>query len=495
MVGWQFNSDYVGSKFIITTTSWQTTGTNSTDYIKPVKYDGKILGMNMASIVDNGMINVTDKSTFALTIADTDTGWAESINPNNDEVKVFMNGWKVLWNNGTRYNLWCAIYAVANGTTSTDLNAYPVGTASQLTVATTGTTSVTVADASMFKAGDAIVVLGVTPTTVASISGNVITFTVAPNALPIGTVVARLDTPATDTRILVYCKTMIAPNYDGYKLHYKLINPEIITDANTRVRGDIPKFNIGDNYVTIDSGIVLGELANPASDGAGGYIINSTYSTQVTSILKNKADISPFAVYKNLVCDTNWIMSMPGLNTYGLLRIDEQATLFDVNATYTVDYKILAYQAPQVGTIFCNYQLDILHAIQDVQNSLNGKQTHDSALDALVDLSMYEIFTIKRTHVWFAYPNSSYVNIDFLFIITQKKIVPTITIGSFRILGFNGTAWVLYNTFTLNAISKESNNEFLIRYTSTDPATITAIKSYGFEGFIQNVIFDCRGRV
>jgi hypothetical protein len=78
-----------------------------------------------------------------------------------------------------------------------------------------------------------------------------------------GDVLVKCDNGTTDFTLLNWCKSNIAPNYQGYKLHYKLSQPEPITDSNVHYHGDDLSITTGDNYIVMDSGMVLGEVANP----------------------------------------------------------------------------------------------------------------------------------------------------------------------------------------------------------------------------------------
>ena len=250
-------------------------------------------------------------------LLNTDTGWTDLINPNNDEVKAFMNGWRAMYNNGARYLWWWNINDTSSPQTS--ISGYPLASATTLTIASGGT-SFTVADGSIFKIGDTIAIYTNAISTITNIVGNVITVGDSQSICSIGTVVFRIDNGTSDLRILNYCKSNIAPGYEGYQLHYKLANPEPITDVNTHVHGDIPKFDVGDNYVTIDSGIVLGEVANPTNLGNLWYEINMKDGHNfnfVGSQLKNKVETIDI-LYKNLGYDNNsWNFYKDGYSSYG----------------------------------------------------------------------------------------------------------------------------------------------------------------------------------
>lgn len=482
---WQFSGDLTGGKNMFVE------GFN--DGIpfmeKVVKYDGNILAHQDVfdtNSKDVSCLNPVGRVFFAL--KDTDTGFAELINPNNEELKAFMNGWKAIGNSGTRYVAWWNITDTSNPQFS--ITGFPNNNATKLTVATSSITSITVENASIFNVSDWISVFGDSFRQISSISGNVITLsTSVPTGFGIGNVVSRLDNSTTDLRNLNFCKSNVAPNYGGYQLHYKLKNPEPIMDNNFHIHGDIPKLDVGDNYLYLDSGIVLGEVANPliAVDG-GAYRINDSWVTGSYVSLKYRTE-SISSIYKNQI-SIPFTQYIGASSSYGKAMAIIDKLNYDTSSQYTVDYKILATQAPQIGSIGCSYTQDIVTAINKLEEVANNKQNHDSALDNIVDLSVYEIIPQVRTHQWFM--GSGVVYLDFFLKITTKKVYPIISIGN-MIPYINN---IVSTTFGLNTLNyKLSNNEILVRYASTDTTTIANIKTYGIEGILYNVIVDCRGRI
>ncbi|MBN7773153.1 hypothetical protein [Clostridium aminobutyricum] len=487
---WVYSTDYVGYKQItllnILLPNIKTDFTNIC-----IKYDGKSLPYaDTAGGADRH--NCASNGTTYLSILDTDTGWAETIAPNADEVKAFMNGWKAVSNNGTRYRLWSDINNFSSGT---DIKSYPSETATTLTVATSGTISVTVANSSMFSVGDSICVMGNPVATISAISGNVLTLSATQAVQPIGRVVVRADTPTTDTRILTYCKNNIAPNYEGYQLHYKLANPEPITDVNTHIHGDTPKFDNGDDYLYLDYGMVLGEVASPQLDPNTRYYINTTNGNLYPSILQNKAEIIS-AVYRNGIHDTNWELRTNSLYAYGIANASSyMPVIYDTNATYTVDYQILKTTQTTPTSITASYQQDILNAISDLAEIVNNKQKHDSALDNLVDLSVYErINRISSGQAvsWYHMYNAMYI--EYLIPIRYKKCIPIMTLTDYKIqVGTGSSAEVVTSKFNLNYVGFYET-AMLFQFRTTDTATITNVKTYGAYVAL-NAIVDCRGRV
>ncbi|MCM3411221.1 hypothetical protein [Metabacillus litoralis] len=91
-LGWVFSVDYTGFKRAYINLP------NSDDYKGVVtKYDCSNLfnqGSNSSSTKGDSFLVWNDDKLF-ITISDTDTGFAETYTPTNDEVKAYFNGWKV----------------------------------------------------------------------------------------------------------------------------------------------------------------------------------------------------------------------------------------------------------------------------------------------------------------------------------------------------------------------------------------------------------------
>ncbi|NRT72688.1 phage tail protein [Clostridium beijerinckii] len=478
---WQYFSDGTGGKCIVIPRS-SLLGLQIRNYSDVfVKYDGTIL-----SAKTNFVLDAYDSGDyFYYNPKDTDTGWSESINPNNDEVKCFMNGWKALFSTNGRYVTWTSIVdgSLPSGGPSTKL----------ASTYTSGSTSLVVENSSIFSVGDGLALVcddgTVWGRTITAISSNTLTIAAITHSASIGTVVVKEDNGTTNTPLLNYCKNNVASGYEGYQLHYKLQNPEPTTDLNCHVKGDIPKFDVGDNYLYLDSGIILGEVANPVFNGASSYWINQSNSNTIAGILKNKAE-DILVTYKNKVYNSSYWVKTIGdiINAYGNVYEGISNINFDSSATYTVDYKILATQAPQIGTINCSYGQDIASSINDIKEEITNKQTHDSILDSIVDLSLYEKKGLSLTWNWFKYGSTVYVGVFVPFSVV-KKAKPIIILNSFSI--FN--AGVEYSSkFSINSLSVTTNG-VSIGFFSVD-STVSSIASSGFYGSI-NITADCRGRI
>jgi len=485
---WQFYSDHTGYKRLNALIAMPNNSVQSQSGQLLTKYDGKIIQYYEASptVSDQAFMQLTSGNSY-LSVADTDTGWAESINPNADEVKAFMNGWKAIYNNGTRYQMWVSVL---------DGLSLPQGAVTAVASATSNTTTINVASGGTnFVSGDNILVTSVTGgvRSLGIVTGTptatVITFTTSVNVVSTD-ILVKADIPATSTPLLTWCKNNVAPSYEGYQLHYKLANPEPITDDNCHIHGDIPLFDVGDNYLYLDSGIILGEVANAYNDGT--YYWNNVLQSQS----KYKQERTLYT-YKNGIYDTKAVIGLRNdsyINNLGYGYTQWLIANFDTNATYTVDYKILATQAPQIGLIGCSYSQDIVTAINKLEEVTNNKQNHDSILDTLVDLSLYE--KNKRPSLcnflpWFSINGSVYLDFVFNFSV-PKKAIPRITYANVLVYKGQSSAPIDITTkLTLNAIMVSTTNVY-IRFVTTDATTVADIKTYGVQGLI-DIIADCKG--
>lgn len=501
---WQFGADYTGFKrFNIPNARAIFSGIqqneNATDHVDMcvVKYDGKILPQGNTASAPDLSHSYASGNTFFISAVDTDSGWGELINPNNDEVKAFMNGWEALLyeESNSRYTVWGN--KLKHGALATDIMAYPTGSATTLTVATTaGATSITVADASIFKTGDRICIYGMGYVVITNIVGNVITVNMGVVAYPIGRVVMRSDNPtAGDTRLLQYCKTNIAPGYEGYKLHYKLANPEPITDTNVLVEGEIWDLVKGDNYITVDSGIVLGEVANIGTD-ANLAAINEIGTNRPNSPLKNKVGVIN-AIYRNSILNTSlWNIEYNTTTTYGEFKAYTALANFDTSATFTVDYQILkTAHIHTFGSLLLSYPQSIISTLEGHGKALEQRQAKDSTLDSLIDLSLYEHIQYKGAIFlpWLQGSTYFYLGTYIPFKVV-KKVVPVVKIVNYRLSTQSGVVDKSVAQMYISSVSA-AGLTFEIRIAPANTAVISNIKSYGAYIVDFELEFDCRGRI
>ncbi len=466
-----------------------------------VKSDGSLVNEGpVSSGIANNFNLTTAGGGLSINVPDVDTGWTESINPNNDEVKAFMNGWKAVYTNGTRYL----------GFISKVDKSFPY-----VTTTASGTNNalqqvINVVDGSRFSAGDFIQVFDdggdFRLYIVQSVSGNAITLTVnIAAAISTNNPITICDT-ATKTNMLNYCKANVAPGYEGYRLTYKLANPEPINDINSPVRGEIWDLVKGDNYITVDSGIVLGEVANPIPD-----INNIQYAINVRNglsmwttgngQLRNMAERIN-TVYKNQNYDPKWLHGINPISYYGGKDCMYMPSAdFDAFAMYTVDYQVLkTLHAMVFGSLSLSYRQSIVNSLNGLSKALEQKQAKDSALDYIVDLSVYEDLGAVQSSGVFINNNSNFVFLDVIIHFIPKKCIPRITADVITIGHFNSSGGYITITnrpellFAVGEITT-THARMSIAYTGTDTTIRNNLINNG--GYIRftGIKVDCRGRV
>ncbi|NOW05013.1 phage tail protein [Clostridium beijerinckii] len=443
-----------------------------------VEYDGKILKNDLwANTYSSGDMCGTSTNLLSISVSDTDTGWAETIAPNVDEVKAFMNGWKAADYFSTT-NRYCAWQSVID-------NSFPSATIQTTATATSTGTTATIASA-VFSAGDSINVFNSAgirkgACSVASASGNTLTLTSSAN-ISNGDILVK-----NDSNIVNYCKNNIAPGYEGYQLHYKLQVPEFINDNNCIIHGDVPLFDVGDNYLYLDNGIVLNEITTPVLGNGAFYYWN--HLSYPKSLFKYPNEYIS-SIYLNNIFN-NKMMGVKGItsNSYGNERWSANSTDVDINSIYTVDYKILSTIAPQIGTISCNYSQDINSAISNIQESLNSKQVHDSIFDQIVDASLYETISIYLEMMSWTQTSSGLYS-QIVVNIMPKKRIPTITFNNYKIY-VGGTDTTVKTKIDSLSIK---NNRIIFTVCITESTVITNVKSNGIN-VTADIIVDCRGRI
>jgi len=489
---WQFGSDLTGAKSIrIPSSVSALRGVAFSE--KVVKYDGSVLAHQDVFDANSKDVSCLDAlNDMYLAVKDVDTGFAEGINPNSNEIKAWMNGWKS-WggpNASNRYFIWASLVdgslpLVVPQTTAT--SAYAANS-----------TTLVVADGSKFIAGESVYIGTVGSAIIGSISGNTLTLSTPCGASsPSGSQVVRIDNGSTDTRILSYCINNIAPGYEGYQLHYKLTNPETLTDANCRVHGDIPQIEEGDNYLFIDSGIVIGEANSPWYNSTDSlYYMNDLggsmfryKSDWVLNIFKNGIyNSSAWNIYQT----TNPAYS----NGYGKANMLASTNGFDASAAYTVDYKILATQAPQIGSIACSYVYDIISVLNQVQEEVDSRQVHDTVLDTLIDKSIYEeIYLMDGYPITWAITDGYPVGLLLFVPMSPKKVAKpnvTVKVGGIWCPGV-GTLNDSYLTLV-----RIQENGIVISVLNNNPALKSQVPTRGV--YVQGlgtwkITIDCREKV
>jgi hypothetical protein len=478
---WQINANPSGSKEIVIMNREFSLGVASNSYL--IKYDGQVLksfGEDSAVIAGDQYRAVASLNYFLIGIPNLSSGWIDAVQPNSDEIKSYMNGWRTLsYDVGVgRYNLWANL-SKPTSVFGTDTSVYPSGTATTLTApVTTGNTSITVADASIFKIGEVIFIYGQGGVIITNIVGNVITTAYgAALDFAVGRVVVRGDNPTGgDYRIVNYCKTNVSSGYEGYQLHYKLANPEPITDINTHVHGEIWDMVKGDNYITVDSGIVLAEIANAVLYGTN-YGVNNTL--RAGSNLKYKAEIIT-GVYHNSIYDA-WVLRQDDIYAIGRADAYIDQGKYDTSATYTVDYQILkTIHAQSFGSLSLSYSQSVIATLEGHSKELEQKQAKSSVLDDINDLASLESIVsggdangtqmpYRGTRTWFTQQSQTNVAINIPFKVT-KNTVPYINIKSWSMVVTDNIG----NPTTVKA-ADILNGSPIVRYVTKDYVVINVV--------------------
>lgn len=491
---WQFMTDFTGFKQIKYNGGF---GGNAATYAKfpVIKYDGKIIPWE-APYVNPDRYDITDTgiNILALTVSDTDTGWAEGVNPTNDEVKVFMNGWKSLFQNVPRYLAWVSV--IDGSIPSGSVNTIATGT----NVSGQASINVTAGTGSNFPVGRYVAIKFDNGTwdyyIVASNTANNITFTSnLKNSVSIGNVLMLCDDGSTYTTLLQWCKNNVAPGYSGYRLHYQLINPEDITDANCNIHGNVWALEKGGNYVYVDDGVILGEFANPYFYSNAYHINDSRFPDALEYYTQ---DI--FSVYKNGVFDTSAVIDITC--PLGVKRAFIPQAKFDTNAVYTVDYKILATRVPKVGTIAMQYTQNVVQALTTITEAVEQCQAADSALYAVVNLSMYEaqygLSIIARALRIGAVPGLYGLEVISNIPIHYKKTKPVVSVIPTAAYYYTYTdaqySIPLVDIKTWVTAINSSSVTVAVSYVGTDSTIKSYVDTNGL-GVFFNLICDCRGRV
>lgn len=87
------------------------------------RYDGMLYQYETSGLAANvkaGTYIISSTNVLHLGVADTDSGWAESINPSVNAIKALFNGWKATANNGTAYTSWVSLLDGSAPATNTE---------------------------------------------------------------------------------------------------------------------------------------------------------------------------------------------------------------------------------------------------------------------------------------------------------------------------------------------------------------------------------------
>lgn len=482
---WKFSGDATGFKYLWMPIPIGIMPGNNHVF---TKYNGKPLSYASSWGADMYQVSST---IITMSVLDADSGWTESVSPTEAAVKILMNGWVAVAGNGTYYIMWRSLVD----------NSYP-SSAIKTTVTTGATNShqvVTAGTGTDFKAGDIIAHFNsagvhLRNATVSAVSADAIDFT-GSFASTTGDLFVRADNGTTDLSMTNWCKANVAPGYEGYQLHYKLANPEPITDTNVHVEGEIWDLVKGDNYVTVDSGIVLGEVANIGTD-ANLAAINEIGTNRPNSPLKNKVGVIN-AIYRNSILNTSlWNIEYNTTTTYGEFKAYTALANFDTSATFTVDYQILkTAHIHTFGSLLLSYPQSIISTLEGHGKALEQRQAKDSTLDSLIDLSLYEHIQYKGAIFlpWLQGSTYFYLGTYIPFKVV-KKVVPVVKIVNYRLSTQSGVVDKSVAQMYISSVSA-AGLTFEIRIAPANTAVISNIKSYGAYIVDFELEFDCRGRI
>lgn len=77
-------------------------------YARAIRYDGYKFSEKYTTGVGN--VYVTNFGLFiVMTVSNSETGWADEVNPNTNAVKALLNGWKANANDGSKYTSWASL--------------------------------------------------------------------------------------------------------------------------------------------------------------------------------------------------------------------------------------------------------------------------------------------------------------------------------------------------------------------------------------------------
>jgi len=493
---WQFALDYTGYKAIaINNFDNSSLYSNIPENTRGVKYNGDIM---QSILMGNGTnsLYIDGQHKLWVSVSDSDTGWSDTLNPNNDEAKVFMNGWRAIKYLGSRYVAWLSIID----------NSFPFTTAVASGASNSGQNILTVSDGSKFIVGRSITLKDANGTFQAyyinSISGNQLTLSInLVSNIVDQTPILMWDDGSSDLRNLNYCKNNIAPGYEGYRIHYKTQNPIPVNDTNAHLDGENPIIDIGDNYINIDCGWILGEVASIKGDGTTSYInLNGVLDANGKgSELRYKTEFIN-SIYRNEEVDTyKW--SLNSVNAYGNQKAYIPATNVDPNGLYTVDYIILRTIAPQIGSFECSFSNDIVSILNKLAKDVGNKQTQDDILTDLVDASIYETLTLQfigkgillnwgTPYIWMLHTVS----------IVPKKVTPTMTVLSDLEINCMDSSGNITNIAKdcefFGYIGGVKKNSFIcrFRYIGSNATIKSNLITNGYR-IVANVILDCKDKI
>ncbi|REK69351.1 WD40/YVTN/BNR-like repeat-containing protein [Paenibacillus paeoniae] len=118
-MSWVFHSSFTGYKRIVRNVP--------ADYVNDsgiaVRYDGLVLRQDVVNNAQNAPNEFRLSTAYGgvvLSVANTDSGWVDGVNPNNNAVAALSNGWRANGNNGSTYTSWVSILTGAAPATNSE---------------------------------------------------------------------------------------------------------------------------------------------------------------------------------------------------------------------------------------------------------------------------------------------------------------------------------------------------------------------------------------
>lgn len=122
-LAWSFVDSYTGFKRVVISNYRATVGAvaSTPDNTFASKYDSTIMSISIAATDRANQIGFQLVSPhLVMSVASSDSGWTDVLNPNNNAIKALTNGWRANGNNGTVYNSWVSILTGAAPPTNTE---------------------------------------------------------------------------------------------------------------------------------------------------------------------------------------------------------------------------------------------------------------------------------------------------------------------------------------------------------------------------------------
>lgn len=190
--------------------------------------------------------------------------------------------------------------------------------------------------------------------------------------------ISVVDGNDAPTQTLAYVKANRAPNYTPYKLTYQLATPRV---ESVQVEGELVVDEL--TKVTVDSGVVVREKANPKQFNKEYYINRGdNNATFLPTRLKNRA-LRVLKVFKDGVEETRINRYADKTSpSYGEECISIPEAIYDPSAEYTVTYLVL--DKHQFTTNTTDVKVSYNQSIRSTTDALTvGQSDHTTRLSVL----------------------------------------------------------------------------------------------------------------